>query len=124
MSETGEDQEQRLDVLLFEVGGRMFGTDASSVVRVDRSERGSFVLSSLGDLKLGTRSLVFMGDGEAAGALQVDEVHGVSTVPVTELRRMPPCAGAHAYAVGVWLNGEKPVLLIDLKEGLRFHGRQ
>jgi hypothetical protein len=54
----------------------------------------------------------------------VDAVHAVRTIPFSSLRRMPPTAGAAAYAVGVCLEEARTVLLIDLVETARTQGTQ
>ncbi len=108
-----------IDLLLFEVGERTYATDASSVVRIDASSAEAVEVPGLGALKHGKRALVFWwGQGEQQ--LRVDGVRGVRHVPVQDLRRMPKAAAADSYAVGIWLDGQKPILLIDLVESYKF----
>ncbi len=45
-------------------------------------------------------------------------MRGVQPVLVSTLRRLPPAAVRRSYAAGIWLDGENPVLLIDLLETL------
>ena len=58
------------------------------------------------------------GEGEAEGALEVDQVLGVRTVPARDLRRVPAAARVAHHAIGFWLDGDRPVLLIDLPRTL------
>lgn len=107
-----------IELLLFEVGGQRYGADASQVLRIERPEEEAFAVEALGTLARGGRSLVFeTSSGE--GQLKVDSVHGVRTVPLNALRRMPATARASPYLLGVWLDGEKTILLIDLNETLK-----
>ncbi len=112
-----------VDLLLFEVGGRTFGVDASQVLRVDRPLPGAYALPGLGPLAEGGRALVFQAE-EGEGQLRVDAVSGIRPVPADSLRRLPQVAAtAGAYSIGVWLNGETPVLLLDLAEIEAFQRR-
>lgn len=111
-----------VDVLVFDIGGRSYGTDASQVVRIGKSEDHAIELKELGALHHGTRALVFRHP-EGEGQLRVDAVHGVKRIRADSLRRMPKPALARAYTVGIWLDGDRPVLLIDLPESLNFHAR-
>ena len=107
-----------VELLLFEIGGQRYGADASQVLRIERPEEEAFAVEALGTLVRGGRSLVFeTGSGE--GQLKVDLVHGVRPVPLNALRRLPVTARASPYLIGVWLDGEKTVLLIDLNETLK-----
>jgi chemotaxis signal transduction protein len=109
---------EEVDVLFFEVGDAVYGTDASMVLRIDRSHPDDLALPELGSLKRGNRALVFE-TSEGEGHLMVDAIRGVRTVPVVDLRRLPPVASAASYTVGVFLDQERPVLLIDLVETLK-----
>ncbi|MBZ4399513.1 Frizzy aggregation protein FrzB [Myxococcus sp. MISCRS1] len=118
-----EEKVEEVDILFFEIGGGVFGTDASQVLRIDRSLPEDITLPELGLLHRGNRALVF-DTPEGEGHLKVDAVRGVRPIPVTQLRRMPPTAGAAAYAVGVCLEEARTVLLIDLVETARTRGTQ
>jgi hypothetical protein len=112
-----------VDVLFFEVGDIVYGTDASQVLRIDRSHPDDLVVEGLGPLKRGNRALVF-DTPEGEGHLKVDTIRGVRPVPIGALRRLPPVAFAASYAVGVFLDEEdRPVMLIDLVETLNAQGR-
>nr|WP_216620775.1 Frizzy aggregation protein FrzB [Myxococcus xanthus] len=91
-------------------------------MRIDRALPEDLTLPELGLPHRGNRAIVFdTPEGEAH--LKVDAVHGVRSIPVNSLRRMPPTAGAAAYAVGVCLEEARTVLLIDLVETARTQGR-
>lgn len=112
-----------VDILFFEIAGQLYGVDAKQVVRVDRPEPSSIELAGLGKPSVGSRSLVF-GVGDEEAGLKVDLVRGISAVGVDRIRRMPSVAMAEPYAVGVYLDGEQAVVLIDLVETRKFQGRQ
>ena len=121
----GDDHSPELnevDILFFEVGDTVYGTDASLVLRIDRSHPEDLELPDLGPLKRGGRALVF-DTPEGEGHLKVDAIRGVRSIPIMDLRRLPPVAGAAPYAVGVVLDQERPVMLIDLVETLNDQGR-
>jgi chemotaxis signal transduction protein len=116
-----------VEVLLFEVGGSLFGADASQVLRIDRpvasAQEAQAAPGVLGLARTAGRALVFRTP-QGYGQLKVDAVMGVRPVPVDSLRRLPAAAATQAYAIGVWLDGDKPVLLIDLVEMNKTQGRQ
>lgn len=110
--------EKNVELILFEVGGERFAADATLVVRIDRPEESSVIREELGPLKRGGRALVFKAAG-GEGSLRVDGVQGVRTVDALTLRRLPLAASPpKSCAMGVWLDGEKPVLLVDLHKTL------
>jgi chemotaxis signal transduction protein len=111
-----------VDVLFFEVGDVLYGTDASQVLRIDRSLPDDLTVEGLGPLKRGGRALVF-DTPEGEGHLKVDAIRGVRPVPIVDLRRLPQVVAAAPYAVGVFLDQERPVMLIDLVETLNAQGR-
>lgn len=114
-----------VELLLFEVGGALFGADASQVLRIDRplAAAGPDPAGPLGPARGTGRSLVFRTP-QGFGQLKVDVVRGVRQVAVDALRRLPAAAATQPYAIGVWLDGDKPVLLIDLVEMHSTQGRQ
>ncbi|GHG76127.1 hypothetical protein [Comamonas sp. JC664] len=117
-----QEKEEEVDLLFFDIGPTLYGTDASQVLRIDRALPDDLTLQELGLPFKGNRAIVFdTPEGEAH--LKVDAVHGVRSIPVNSLRRMPPTAGAAAYAVGVCLEEARTVLLIDLVETARTQGR-
>jgi chemotaxis signal transduction protein len=115
---------EAVDILFFQIGDAQYGTDASQVLRIDRSLPEDITLPELGQLHRGLRALVFdTPDGE--GHLKVDSVQGVRPIPIAALRRMPAATAAAPYAVGVCLDVQtpRPVLLIDLVETAKTQGR-
>ncbi|HYV43590.1 MAG TPA: Frizzy aggregation protein FrzB [Myxococcaceae bacterium] len=114
----GNGAEAEVEVLLFLVGPDQLGADASQVLRIERPHQPGPRRSALGSASP-KRSLVFTCDeGGAEGALDVDLVLGVRTVPTRDLRRVPPAARTAPHAIGFWLDGDRPVLLIDLPRTL------
>jgi hypothetical protein len=124
IGESSSDQLSEVDVLFFEIGDRIYGTDASQVLRIDRSHPEDFVQPGLGPLRRGGRVLVF-DTPEGEGHLKVDVIRGVQPVPLVHLRRMPAAVAAASYAIGLFLEGDEahPILLIDLVETLKDQGR-
>jgi len=117
-----EPEQSEVDVLFFEVGDVLYGTDAQQVLRIDRSHPDDIEVPGLGPLKRGGRALVF-DSPEGESHLKVDGIRGVRPVPIMDLRRLPVVTGAAPYAVGVFLDQERPVMLIDLVETLNSQGR-
>lgn len=121
-----EPKEQRVegevDILFFEIGDRLYGTDASQVLRIDRSLPEDIAVPTLGELRRGGRALVFSAsEGEAH--LKVDAVLGVKPIPIADLRRLPPAVCAAPFTIGACLDQARLVLLIDLVETARTQGR-
>ncbi|KFE66870.1 Frizzy aggregation protein frzB [Hyalangium minutum] len=121
-----EQQEQRLedevDVLFFEIGDRLYGTDASQVLRIERALPEDLSVPSLGELRRGRRALVFStSQGEAH--LKVDVVHAVRPILIANLRQLPPAVNAAPFTIGACLDQTRLVLLIDLVETARTQGR-
>jgi chemotaxis signal transduction protein len=103
-----------VELLLFEIGPERYGVDASQVLRIDRSGPDALAHPQLGALTSGRRALVCKtSSGEAK--LRVDTVLGVQLVAPQTLRRPPRAAASRPYAIGFWLDGPKPVALIDLR---------
>jgi chemotaxis signal transduction protein len=113
-----------VELLVFELGQERYAADASQVLRIGRPGAGGprrAPFSSPG----ARRAVVFRdpaADGQAEnqgeGQLEVDVVLGVRHVPVSDLRRVPPVARASDFAIGFWLDGARPILLIDLPRTL------
>jgi chemotaxis signal transduction protein len=127
MIEQEQDQrEQRaegeVDILFFEIGERLYGTDASQVLRIDRALPEDLAVPSLGELRRGSRTLVF-STSEGESHLRVDGVHGVRPIPIADLRRLPPAVGAAPFTIGACLEKTRLVLLIDLVETAKTQGR-
>ena len=118
-----EERLPEVELMIFEVGGNRYGVDASQVIRVDRARGDAVRVEALGKPARGLRALVFETE-EGEFQLAVDTVHGVRAVEADSLRRLPPAAETLPCNIGIWLDGEKPVLLLDLKETLKAQGRQ
>jgi chemotaxis signal transduction protein len=107
--------EEEVDILFFDIGEHLYGTDASQVLRIERALPEDLFLPELGALKRGSRALVFStSEGEAH--LKVDGVRGVRPIPVTDLRRLPAAVNAARFTIGACLDQARLVLLIDLVE--------
>jgi chemotaxis signal transduction protein len=114
--------EEEVDILFFDIGEHLYGTDASQVLRIERSLPEDLFLPELGALKRGSRALVFStSEGEAH--LKVDGVRGVRPIPVTDLRRLPAAVNASRFTIGACLDQARLVLLIDLVETAKTQGR-
>lgn len=105
-----------VEILFFEVGGCRYGADAAQVLRVDRPRAEIPSVASLGSAREGTRALIFATASGAINQLQVDVVHGVRAIPILQLRRLPVGTSPEGFALGVWLDGDTPVLLVNLAE--------
>lgn len=103
-----------VDLVLFEVGGAAFGADLSQVRRIDLDDPSESIGHPLGTPLHGRRALVFQTSPGAERRLAVDSVLGVRRVELTQLRRMPPAAHAAPFSIGAWLDGDTPILLVDL----------
>lgn len=110
-----------IEVIVFRVGGQTYGADAHQVSYISPASSEAFALPGLGVVSAGGRALHFRGAGGERAQLRVDRVEGVRTIPATNLRQMPPAAGAPPYAIGVWLEDDRAVLLIDLPKAFIFH---
>ena len=105
---------EQIDLVIFEISGTRYGTDLGQVRRIDIDEPTESIGAPLGKPDRGGRALVFdVGHGHER-RLAVDNVLGVSRVPITSLRRMPAAVNAAKFSIGAWLDGDAPVLLIDL----------
>ena len=105
-----------VEILLFGVGGSRYGVHPAQVLRLERPSAAVQSVGPLGSTLEGTRVLVFRSPTGAGGQLKVDVVHGIRTIPIAQLRRLPVGLSPHDFAIGVWLDGNTPVLLVDLAE--------
>ncbi len=113
-----------VEILLFEVGGSRYGADAAQVLRVDQPRPGIRSVVALGAARDGARALIFESPTGVMNQLQVDVVHGIRTVPIAQLWRLPAGISPQALAIGVWLDGATPVLLMDLVGMVKLLGGQ
>ncbi len=122
MDEPARAEAEEVDILFFNIGEHVYGTDASQVLRIDRSLPEDLSLPELGALKRGGRALVFStSEGEAH--LKVDAVRGVRPIPIADLRRLPATVNAARFTIGACLDQARLVLLIDLVETAKTQGR-
>ena len=105
---------EQIDLVIFEIAGTRYGADLGQVRRIDIDEPTESIGQPLGKPDRGGRALVFEVDHGHERRLAVDNVLGVSRVLITSLRRMPPAVNAAKFSIGAWLDGDAPVLLIDL----------
>ena len=103
-----------VDLVLFEVAGIRYAADLGQVRRIDIDEPNESIGHPLGPPARGNRALVFSVAEHAERRLAIDQVLGVSRVPLTDLRRMPLAVHAAPFSIGAWLHGEDTVLLVDL----------
>ena len=103
-----------IDLVVFSVNGIRYAADLGQVRRIDIDEPNESIGHPLGPPAHGRRALVFSVEDSGERRLAIDEVLGVSRVPVTDLRRMPTTTHATRFSIGAWLDGEEPVLLVDL----------
>jgi chemotaxis signal transduction protein len=114
--------EEEVDILFFDIGEHLYGTDASQVLRIERSLPEDLSLPELGALKRGSRALVFSTE-EGESHLKVDGVRGVRPIPISDLRRLPAAVNAARFTIGACLDQARLVLLIDLVETAKTQGR-
>ncbi|MGQ0504427.1 MAG: Frizzy aggregation protein FrzB [Myxococcaceae bacterium] len=122
LADPGDDTARSLELLLFEVGDEVYGADATQVLRIDKPADDALTLVPLGELKRGSRALVFRTQS-GEGQLRVDRVRGVASAGPNTLRRLPPAARRLPCAIGVWLAEDRPILLLDLVQTLTSQGR-
>ncbi len=103
-----------IDLVVFEVNGTKYAVDLGQVRRIDIDEPTESIGQPLGAPARGHRALVFSVEQNAERRLAIDQVLGVSRVPITSLRKMPTAVHAAPFSIGAWLDGEETVLLVDL----------
>lgn len=112
--------EARVEILLFQVGARVFAAQVDDVRRIGSAAgeglAGAIVATALGVPFERQRGIVVICDG-ADRTLAVDQVLGVREVAEADLRPLPPlaalCLGSSAVA-GLALVDEAPTPLLDL----------
>jgi hypothetical protein len=109
-----------VELLAFELGAQRCAADATQVLRIDRPFQGEGGPRRSPHSSPGARRALVFRDahGGGEGQLEVDLVLGVRLAQVSDLRRLPPAARASDFALGFWLDGASPVLLIDLPRTL------
>ncbi|HET6923415.1 MAG TPA: chemotaxis protein CheW [Anaeromyxobacteraceae bacterium] len=115
----------RAEILLFQVGARVYASLVGDVRRIGSAARGdlagALTATALGEPFEGRRGLVVAGqDGDRT--LSVDQVLGVREVSEADLRPLPPLAAhclASAAVTGLAMVDEVPTLLVDLSALIR-----
>ncbi len=105
-----------VELLVFHVAGRTFAADATLVLRVVRAGHASRLSDVLGMPTQGDRALVVLDEAGQELEICIDEVVGIQSVPVADLRRIPAAAGSPRGVPGFWLDGARPVVLVDLTQ--------
>lgn len=103
-----------VELVFFEIGGVRYGADLAQVIRVAAAELELDAGRPFGEPLHTTRALEFKPTSGGRAHLLVDRVLGVKPIPVVQLRRMPAAVGPAPLTIGAWLDGEMPVLLVDL----------
>ncbi|MGA9526033.1 MAG: chemotaxis protein CheW [Myxococcaceae bacterium] len=114
--------ESPVELLVFHVAGRTFAADASLVRRIARAGHASRLSDALGMPGKGDRALVVLDESGQELEICIDEVVGIQSVPVAQLRRVPSAAGSPRGVLGFWLDGARPVVLVDLTQCLDLPG--
>jgi hypothetical protein len=115
------------ELLLFQVGARVFAAAVRDVVRIgtvrDAGPGDLVEGTSLGDTFGRERALVISGEAGAGDAtLVVDQVLGVRQVPDAEIRPLPAFAAAvlrTGALAGLVLLDDAPTLIVDLPTLIR-----
>lgn len=113
------------EILMFQVGTRIYATEVYDVRRIGGGSEPGIVQvtrSCLGQPFAAGRGLVVSGAEEMEQALAVDQVLGVRTVPESCVQPLPVfaahCLGS-AAVVGLVLLDEAPTPLIDIPTLIR-----
>lgn len=104
---------EQLDLVIFSIGARPFAADLTQVLRIDGFDPAHGIGEPLGRCD-GRRALVFGTADDPERQLKVDAILGVRRVPVDSLRRMPRVVAPSPATPGAWLDGDVPVILVDL----------
>jgi len=113
------------EILLFQVGARVYAAQVGDVRRIGSAARGdlagAIAATALGAPFEGLRGIVVTCDG-GDRTLVVDQVLGVREVAQADLRPLPPlaalCLGS-AAVTGLALVDEAPTPLVDLATLIR-----
>jgi chemotaxis signal transduction protein len=106
--------DESVELVVFVIGGVRYGAALSQVRSVSVADPALDVGRPLGNATVGRRALVFSPAPGVERQLAIDEVSDVRVVPVAHLRRLPLVVAPPPFAIGAWVDGEAPVLLIDL----------
>ena len=105
---------ERINLVIFELGGTRYAADLTQVIRLDFYDPASSVGVPLGPPRSGLKCLMIDAEDGRDWCLAIDTLHGVRSVPVEQLRRLPAIAHGGAISIGAWLDGNEAVLLVDL----------
>ena len=106
--------EETLSLVVFEVAGARYAADLSQVLRLDFFDESCSVGAPLGPPRSWSKALMIDAGEDCVWCLAIDALHGVRSVPVEELRKLPAVAHGGAISIGAWLDGTEAVLLVDL----------
>lgn len=106
--------EETVNLVIFELAGTRYAADLSQVIRLDFFDPATSVGAPLGPVRGGNKALLIDARDECVWCLAIDTLHGVRSVPVEQLRRLPAIVPAGSFSIGVWLDGNEAVLLVDL----------
>jgi chemotaxis signal transduction protein len=119
--------EPQNEVLMFQVGPRVFATEVYDVLRVGSVRDVAaehLVLDSILGVPFGRERGLVVGGQEREGELTlvIDQVVGIRAVAVDDLHALPPFAAAvmpSAAVTGFVMIDEVPTLLVDLPTLIR-----
>ena len=103
-----------INLVIFELAGTRFAADLSQVIRLDFYDAACSVGAPLGPPRSGIKCLMIDTQDGKDWCLAIDTLHGVRSVPVEQLRRLPIVAQGGTISIGAWLDGQEAVLLVDL----------
>ena len=107
-------EEDNINLVVFELAGTRYAADLSQVVRFDFFDASCSVGTPLGAPKSSSKCLMIDAQDGRDWCLAIDALHGVRSVPLEQLRRLPAVAQGGAISIGAWLDGKEAVLLVDL----------
>lgn len=106
--------DDQVSLVVFDVGGARYAADLSQVIRLDFFNEACSVGTPLGPPRDGTKCLMIDARDGLEWCLAIDTLHGVRTVPIEHLRRLPALAQGGSVSIGAWLDGKEAILLVDL----------
>lgn len=109
-----EEDANNISLVVFELAGTRYAADLTQVIRLDFFDPACSVGAPLGPAHSGTKCLMIEAQDGRDWCLAIDTLHGVRSVPVEELRRLPAIAQGGSISIGAWLDGREAVLLVDL----------
>jgi hypothetical protein len=108
------EEEESLNLVVFELAGTRYAADLTQVVRFDFYDSSCSVGVPLGPPRIGSKCLMIDAQDGRDWCLAIDTLQGVRSVPIEHLRRLPVIAHGGAISIGAWLDGKEAVLLVDL----------